>query len=64
MGFKQRLTPEKHTAEGKSEFREINWQARVRGGETRLCTLEVEPTVLDLGAKVRFSDMATGKALG
>lgn len=58
------MTHEKQTAEGKSEFREINWQARVRGGETRLCTLGVAPTVLGLGAKVRFSDMATGKALG
>lgn len=37
-----------------------------RGGKTRLCALRAEPADLDLylGAKVRFSDMATGKALG
>ena len=35
-----------------------------RGGKTRLCALRAEPTVRDLGAKVRFSDVATGKASG
>lgn len=34
-----------------------------RGGKTRLCALRVEPSVPDLGAKVRSSDMAIGKAL-